>query len=65
MAPETVHAGRAAEVRKQRQSTLAIAFQRTPAEPLQTPHAAAAEVAHGCLDQPATDAEKNCLKSEM
>lgn len=30
MTPESVHTGRAAEVRKQRQATLAVAFQRTP-----------------------------------
>ncbi|MCY0911672.1 hypothetical protein OTB17_08210, partial [Massilia sp. H27-R4] len=30
MTPESVHTGRAAEVGKQRQATLADAFQRTP-----------------------------------
>lgn len=31
MTPESVHTGRAAEVRRQRQATLADAFTRTPA----------------------------------
>ncbi|MEC5164242.1 hypothetical protein RCH08_005432, partial [Janthinobacterium sp. CG_S6] len=34
-------------------------------EPLQTPHATAAKIADGGLDQPATNGEKSCLKYEI